>query len=286
MLGLARSYVFLALAALSAHAGTAHAQSARPAVLLATGGEPQSAVDNVIHAALEKLEVVKIVALPGMDLQAVQLALDCVGETVTCLETVATQSGARVVIAPTLQRAASELVLSVLRFDTSDGEIRSVLQRKSSVAELLDAVPEMLRELFDAPPTEPPGGVTAPSVQSGRGVPVGPLILAGAGVAALGTGITMGVVMSDQQSKFERLSRGVSSKPEADAANQARSAGESQELAANVLFAVGGAAIVAAGIWLVVAGSDRAEAEPTTTFAPLLGPRQLALVWTQRGDAL
>jgi hypothetical protein len=253
-------------------------------VLLATGGEPDSAVDSVIHAALEKLEVVKIVALPGMDLQAVQLALDCVGETVPCLETVAAQSGARVVISPTLQRASSELVLSVLRFDTPGGEIRRVLRRDSSEAKLLDAVPQMLRELFDVPQLllEAP----APAVQSSRGLPLGPLILAGTGVATLGAGIAMGVVMNDQQSEYERMSMGVTTKPEADAANAARSTGESQALAADVLFAVGGAAIVAAGIWLAVGLGDREAAEPTTAFAPLLGPRQLAVVWTQRGDAL
>ena len=286
MRGFARTSVLLALTALSAHAtAPARAQNAAPAVLLATGGEPQSAVDSVIHGALEKVAVVKIVALPGMDLEAVQLALDCVGETVPCLETVAAHSGARVVISPTLQRAASELVLSVLSFNMQGGEIRRVVRRESSEAELLDAVPQMLRELFDLPQ---PRGAESPAQasQASAGVPLGPLILAGAGVAALGAGIAMGVVMNDQESEYERMSMSVDSRPEADAANHARSVGESQALAADVLFAVGGAAIVAGAIWFVVDVSDRDEAEPTTAFTPLLGPRQLGLVWTQRGDAL
>jgi hypothetical protein len=282
----AQSFVFFAVAALCAQAATAHAQNAKPAVVFATGGEADSAIDSVIHAALEKLEVVKIVAVPGMDLQAVQLALDCVGETVRCLETVASQSGAQVVISANLQRASSELVLSLLRFETSDGAIRRVLRREHNEAELLDAVPQMLRELFDVPGPGP-HAIEAPaeSAQS-RVLPVGPLILAGAGVAALGAGIAMGVVMNDQQSEYERLSAGAGTRPEADAANQARSTGESHELAANMLFAVGGAAIVGAGIWLAVGMLDGDDAEPATAFAPVLGPRQLALVWTQRGDVL
>jgi hypothetical protein len=208
-----------------------------------------------------------------------------VGETVPCLETVAANSGARVVIAPTLQRAGSELVLSVLSFDSLGSEIRRVLRRKSSEAELLDAVPQMLRELFDL---AQPRVAEAPAQasQSSGGLPLGPLILAGAGVAALGAGIAMGVVMNDQESEYESMSMGVDTRPEADAANHARSVGESQALAADVLFAVGGAAIVAGAIWFVVDASDRDEAEPTTAFTPLLGPHQLALVWTQRGDAL
>jgi hypothetical protein len=285
---LARPFVLFALAALCAHAGTAHARGATSAVLLATGGEPNPAVDSVMHAALEKLEVVKIVAVPGMDLQAVQLALDCVGETVPCLETVAAQSGARVVISPTLQRAADELILSVLRFDTSGGEMRRVLRRQKTEAELLDAVPQMLRELFDLRTTEAPmvEAPAEPAQQSSRALPVGPLILAGAGVAALGAGIAMGVVMNDQQSEYERMSMQVETRADAEAADHARSVGESQALAADVLLAAGGVAILGAGIWLAVELSTGDETPPTTAFAPVLGPRQLGLVWTQRGDAL
>jgi hypothetical protein len=96
-----------------------------------------------------------VVARPGMDLNAVQLALDCVSETAQCLRTVTTQNSADVLIAPALSRTAGELVLTLLRFDARNGEMRRSLHRQqgqSLNSTTLDAVPDMLRELFDLPP--------------------------------------------------------------------------------------------------------------------------------------
>jgi hypothetical protein len=312
------------LAALLAHAapGSAQAQPATtspkthkssldtpkdlpPATLLATGGESGTALDSVIHAALEDLNVVKIVAAPGMDLGAVQLAIDCVSETTRCLKAVAAKSRAKILIAPTLQRTPSELVLSVLRFDVSDGgDMRRVLRRQTGRTvgpELLDAIPDMLRELFNLPKLERPAvaeaaptasEAPAPDIASMPDYPteshrpslVGPLILGGAGVAALGVGLVMGVVMKDQQSEYESLSARVETEAQARAAVDARSTGQTQALAANMLFVVGGAALAAAGIWLAIELSDGSE--QATAFAPVLGPNQVALVLTHHGASL
>lgn len=276
-----------------------------PAALLATGGESGTALDSVIHAALEDLNVVKIVAAPGMDLGAIQLAIDCVSETTHCLKAVAAKSRAKILIAPTLQRTPTELVLSLLRFDVSDGgDMRRVLRRhpgRTVGPELLDAIPDMLRELFNVTKPErpevaetPPGATEAPAADdtplpdyptaSDQPSLVGPLILAGAGVAALGVGITLGVVMKDQQSKYDRLSAGVQTEAQARAAIDARSSGETLELAANLLFVVAGAAIAAAGIWLAIEVNDGSE--PTTAFSPMLSPHQVALVLTHHGASL
>jgi hypothetical protein len=275
-----------------------------PATLLATAGESGTALDSVIHAALEDLKVVKIVAAPGMDLGAIQLAIDCVSETTHCLKAVAAKSRAKILIAPTLQRTPSELVLSVLRFDVSDGgDMRRVLRRQAGRTvgpELLDAIPDMLRELFNLPKAEPEVAETAPSAaeapapdlatmpdyptESRAPSLVGPLILGGAGVAALGVGLAMGIAMKDQQSEFDRLSARVETEAQARAAVDARETGETQALAANLLFVVGGAAIAAAGIWLAV--ELNAASERTTAFSPMVGPNQVALVVTHHGASL
>jgi hypothetical protein len=275
------------------------------ATLLATGGATDTALDSVIRAKLEELQVVKIVAVPGMDLGGVQLALDCVGETTRCLKLVATKSHAQVLVSPTLQQTPSELVLSLLRFDAADGgEMRHVLRRhpgRDVGPKLLDEVPDMLRELFDLPRSEPtqvaeaaqPSEVPAPGLETAsypetvsRGVSAGPLILGGVGVAALGAGIVMGVVMNNQQSDYDDKRMRVRTESQARAAADVRSAGERSELAANVLFAVGGAALVAAGVWLAIDLSGGSESESPTAFAPAMGPHSVGLVLTHRGESL
>jgi hypothetical protein len=332
-----RAAWLLVVLLLSAASGLAHAQAgnsngngkpskkssaSKPllpsAALLSTAGATAAGtpLDSVIQAALEELGVVRVVSRPGMDLGAVQLALDCVGETAACLKSVTEQNAAEVLIAPTLQSTPSELVLSLLRFDSrGDGSMRRVLRRQAGRAvgaELLDAVPDMLRELFDLPKREPAPVAAAPTKapasaseapapdasastladgpmeppDSARRVPVGPIILAGAGVALLAAGGVVGLVMQSKQSEYEGLPTGT--KAEADIAIHTRSVGQTQAAVADVLFAVGGAAVVAGGIWLAVELSHKShyESGPESAFAPIVGPHQLGLVWMQRGGGL
>jgi hypothetical protein len=292
------------------------------AVLYSTQGAPLgSPVDSVLQAALEDLGVVDIVARPGMDLGAVQLALDCVAETIRCLRTATEQSHAELLIAPSLQRTPSEVVLSVLRFDARGaGKMRRVLRRQSGQvlgAELLDQVPGMMRELFDLPPaTKPPPAAAAvavlpPSAASQAAaqeapaptplpegpmepptshwrVPVAPLILGGVGVLTLAGGIVAGAMMQSTHSQYERLV--VETKQDAQQADDLGSTGRTQATVANVLFGVGGAAVLAAGIWLLVdhqlASRREVALTMTSELQPVLGPQQLGLVFTHRGNAL
>jgi hypothetical protein len=301
-------------------ASTARAESAKrshmpSAVLLATGGAPSGgeALDSVIQAGLEELALVNITARPGMDLGALQLALDCVAETTQCLHAVTTQSGAQILIAPTVQRTPSELILTLLRFDArGDGDMRRVLRRfpgKTLGPAALDAVPEMLRELFGLPPkpkpaaeapapaktppaTKPPAPAPLPLPEgpmepaASRPTPVGPLVLAGAGVLVIGGGVVAGLMMQANQDKYNK--RAPATIPEAQSATDTKSTGQTQATVANVLFAVGGAAVVAGGIWLIVELSrPRPQYDETlTSLRPALGPHQLGLVLTQRGDWL
>jgi hypothetical protein len=177
----------------------------------------------------------------------------------------------------------------------------------------------MMRELFDLPPaTRPesaaagvavlppsaanpaaaqeapapaatplPEGPMEPPTSHWR-VPVAPLILGGAGVLTLAGGIIAGAMMQSTHSQYERLL--VETKQDAQQADDLRSTGQTQATVANVLFGVGGAAVLAAGIWLLVDHqlSSRREAALTMTseLQPMLGPQQLGLVFTQRGNAL
>jgi hypothetical protein len=275
----------------------------------------------VLQSALEELGTVAIVARPGMDLGAVQLALDCVAETIQCLRTATEQSHAEQLVAPTLQHTPSELVLSVLRFDArGQGKMRRVVRRQSGQvlgSALLDQVPSMMRELFDVPPAAKPAAavpvpppVAEPQIapplavqevpspeptrlpegpmeppESHWRVPVAPVILGGAGVLALTGGIIAGAMMQSTQAEYDRLV--IATKQDAERAADLHSSGQSQAVVANVLMGVGGAAIIGAGIWLLVDRSRAASREAQlTAFSPLVGPQQLGLVFTRRGDAL
>lgn len=332
-LGAVRAWPWLAVGALILLSDVRRAAAQAPqqlptTVLYSTQGAPLgSPVDSVLQAALEDLGVVEIVARPGMDLGAVQLALDCVAETIRCLRIATEQSHAELLIAPSLQRTPSEVVLSVLRFDArGGGKMRRVLRRQSGQvlgAELLDQVPSMMRELFDLPPaTKPPPAAPAVAVvplsaanpasppaaaqeapapastplpegpmeppTSHWRVPVAPLILGGVGVLTLAGGIVAGAMMQSTHSQYERLV--VETKQDAQQADDLRSTGRTQATVANVLFGVGGAAVLAAGIWLLVdhqlASRREVALTMTSELQPLLGPQQLGLVFTHRGNAL
>jgi hypothetical protein len=226
-------FVVLPVGAQSKPAGAAQVPAAASptpsAVLLSTAGGHASAraLDSVIGGALDELKVVNVVARPGLDLGAVQLALDCVAETPQCLRMVTTQHEVDVLVAPTLARISNELVLTLLRFDARSGKTQRVLKRQTGQtlsSDTLDAVPDLMRELFGLPPkpkVEPPVAAAAasePAADSSglqpmepmpeppmeapaasRSVPIGPLLLGGGGVLLLGAGLAVGLTVLSAQ---------------------------------------------------------------------------------------
>lgn len=297
-----------------------------PAVLLATAGGHASAraLDSVISAALDDLKVVNVVARPGLDLGAVQLALDCVAETPQCLRIVTSQHEAEVLVAPTLARISNELVLTLLRFDARNGKTQRVLKRQPGQtlsSETLDAVPGLLRELFGMPakpvapapvvappvaakPEQPVGPSTselteplpeppmdAPS--SGRSVPVGPILLGAGGVVMLGAGLVMGATVLSAEDDYEALTSNTLSIPSAKAkdqierANSRKETGETNAVITNIFLGVGSAVVIASGIWLALELSDRSPRyEDQVQLSPLIGQHELGLVLTHRGAGL
>ncbi|HET8933490.1 MAG TPA: hypothetical protein VFN67_08630 [Polyangiales bacterium] len=297
-------------------AGLAHAEDSSKsprAILLAVGGHPASAapMNAVIHAELEELHVVTVVAALGLDLAAVQLSIDCVSETPRCLKAVAAQERAQVLISPTLQHSPNAIVLSILRFDTREGELRRVTRRQTGTnlgPDLLDSVPNMLRELFDLPllPASPaarsiakaelppsaarnhkPVTVSPPEPRKTGGLPAGPLVLAGAGVVSLASALSVGVVMKDTQKDYDRIRDSLDTKAEAQAAVDTRSRGKTEATVANVLFAVGGGALASGIVWLALDLSGRKDKETSTlSLSPILSPSRVGLMLTKRGAGL
>jgi hypothetical protein len=300
------------------------AEVALPTAALFPTSAPTSdqagALDAAIRRALADLDVVRVTARPGLDLAAVQLAIDCVGENARCLGAVAEQSGTQLLIAPSLERANDVTSLRLLKFDTQS---RTPLQRVErqergdALPQLSEAVPEMLRELFGlsrpastaepvaevpaaaeskdpqpkaAPNEVPPPAAASVATERERALPLAPIVLAAAGAAVLGGGIVAGVMKQNSQNEYEDLVRQVpGDEGEVDAAIDVRDGVKSQAVLATVLLSVGSAAIAAGGIWLALELSQSRERPQTpraTAFVPLIAPDQLGLAIVHRGAAL
>jgi hypothetical protein len=293
-------------------------------VLLATAGGHASAraLDSVISAALDDLKVVNVVARPGLDLSAVQLALDCVAETPQCLRIVTSQHEADVLVAPTLARISNELVLTLLRFDARTGKTQRVLKRQTGQtlsSDTLDAVPALMRELFELPAkVEAPAPVVKPEPKpdlmpgdtdttlseplpeppmdapsESRKFPVGPLLLGGGGVILIGAGLIMGLTVLSAEDNFNEAVSGIPGIKDPleaeDAVNRAngyKDTGEANAVISNVFLGLGSAVVVAAGIWLAVDLTSRRYDDQQVKLSPMIGRHELGLVLTHRGAGL
>jgi hypothetical protein len=152
---------------------------------------------------------------------------------------------------------------------------------------------------LDSGGTEAPSSATEPLPEApmeppstSRRAPVGPLLLAGGGALILGAGAVMGAVFNSSQSEYDRLvtptgAGDTITRDNADQAVSKASAARTQATVANVLFGLGGATLVGAGIWLAVELTRKPEASyEHVQLSPLLGPNQVGLVLTQHGAGL
>jgi hypothetical protein len=260
--------------------------------------ERDAAFDDVVHTGLEKLQVVDVVVRPALDLEAIQLSLDCVGETPECLLGVAKHTNAEVLIAPSIQRAGQELVLSILYFDARGAtELRRASRRQPGVVlqpDTLDGVPDMLRELFRLAPEEAaaPAEVLQPpqpevalddafpepiEAEHGDAVSAGPFLLAGGGLLTLGAGIAVGTLLV-KETEDEYAAIRVTSEARAQEAHDKREEGETQALLASILIGTGAAALLAGGVWLAAELDDNGESQGSASLHPIVGPDRAGLL--------
>jgi hypothetical protein len=269
----------------------------------AKGKELASALDPVVLAQLEAAVGVTAAARVALDLPALQIALDCVGETPECLRAVTTQSNTDSLLAPSVESAGSEQVVTLLYFDArGQGELRSVVRRHHGPdvqRAALDAVPGMLRELFGVAepasaqpePTPEPSPVDETAIEpqpepEQHPFPVAPVIVGGVGVVLIGVGTAFGLAAKSSEDEYAAIDPTSISDPkkahaEADRAADAYDHAHTQALLSNVMFGVGAAAVAAGAVWLVIAlssdgGSDEA-APPQALLTPSLAPGQLGL---------
>jgi hypothetical protein len=298
----------LAALVLVGSAGVARAQALEPKHVLVivgptVGSGTAADLERETRAALSTLASVEVLPAPPLDLEAVQLALDCTDESTSCLSAVARKLQAQVLVVPSVKRHGSAVVLRLLRYDAGGGGEPRSLNREQPGRKLADAqlaaLGEMTTELFasdeaarkaaevappeaQAPETEPtsePSSSSSPPAathgnDAGKPLPLPPLIIGAAGIATVVAGVAVFAAMKSTEHDY--AAQPVTNAMQAQAAEHNRTLGHREAVEASVLIGVGSAAIVAAGIWLAVDLSSKQK--PTqTALLPWVGPRAAGL---------
>lgn len=284
--------VLLAVLALAFGApGKAQADDARVVALPVPADTKGGAdIDRALRSALESLEDVELGPRPALDLEAVQLAIDCVDETPECLRQVARRLDAQILIAPSLTTKGQGVELRLLYFDAREDERRFAARREAAegvTESLLAGVEPMVQELFEtdevpSAEAEPEPDASKPALEPApvapeRGfslgeLPTAPLVIGGGGLLLVGGGIVAGVLARSTEREYRDTP--VMTAADAEAADDLRVTGERQALAASLMLGFGTAAVVAAGVWLSVElGADERQAR----LEPLVGPDHAGL---------
>jgi hypothetical protein len=250
------------------------------------------ALDRMIRQRLDELGPVHVSGQVALDLEQLQIALGCIGENDACLRAVATETGTRFVLVPSLDRAESELVASVLLFDVSNGLQRRASRRASgatAMATLLEEVEPMLRELFQMPAAQgrdgrrdaAPGGAARPAEPMATRASLSPwpiVILSVGVVAAIGGVVVAGLAAQD---RADYRSTAISTSADVDRALSILDRANTEATAANALM-IGGGVIAAAGLtWLLAAGNE--DASSPLALSPVVGPAYVGLAFRSTG---
>ena len=220
-------------------------------------------------------------ATPALGIEALQLAVGCVADSRDCFTAVARQLEVAVLVFLDVERAGSELVLTLSVYESGAAEVRSVTRRagpEGAEARALDEIDPMVRQGFGLPPPAEGAGDGAPSAgpaprpsgaASAEEPPIVPLVLLGAGAVALGIAIGIGVASQDTLSVYERVA--VGSEADVDAALSLYERAETEALAANVLFGVGAALLAGGAVaWIVMAATGSGDGD--VAVAPAASP--------------
>jgi hypothetical protein len=220
-----------------------------------------AALDPVVLSELNTIGTIEVTARPSLDLPAMQLAIDCVGEIGVCMAAVAREAGVEALVAPVLRSDGDQVLVTLLYFDIHENQIRGVtrqLQGRSVAQAMLDAVPEMVREAFGLPPVstaEPGTGATDQATPSAeppersRAARVVPWVLAGTGVTMLAVGLGLSISANNAENSYANTA--IDDSSDVDLALDRLDTAQRRALAANVSFGVGGAALVASlATWL------------------------------------
>lgn len=277
------SFCLTASLLLAAGGASAQDEGARPSAVLlesARAGVDEGtagAFDRLLRQRLDALEVVQVDGSVVLDLEQLQIALGCMGETSACLSAVASELETQLVLVPSLSLAGTELVSTVLLFDARDGSQRRALRRGDDAAAILETVDGQLRELFDLPPPVAPPAEQAPSEPAPPpepGLSAGPFVLMGIGVAALIGGGAVAAMAQGSADQYRASMPGTSA--EVDATLDTLSRAQVEATVANALFVAGGLLAAGGVVWLLAAG--REDGASPLAIAPVIAPGQVGIM--------
>jgi len=253
-----------------------------------------AALDPVVLSELNTIGSIEVAARPSLDLPAMQLAIDCVGEIAECMAAVTREAGVEALVAPVLRSNGDLVLVTLLYFDTRENAIKGVTRQLSgrSVAQaMLDAVPDMVREAFGLPPESVVGEAVSVDAEAhpenrevldGRGrkaARIVPWALLGVSVATGAVGIGMGVASNKAEDSYAKGSAGNERQIRATAGklDDARD----KALVANICFGVAGVAAVSSLVsWLLLReprGENAASGNKGVSLLPQLSHAQVGL---------
>jgi len=238
------------------------------------------ALDPQLHAELGHLGAQLVVSQPALDLPSLQLALDCVGETPSCLASVAERTQSDLIIAPSIIHTDQSVTLSLLLYDPARASPIRVVTRRfaNNVTEdvMLTGVPSLMRELFGLSAPEQPSaaanGKPAPArSQSASAAAVAapskpgpslllPIALGSAGAVFLGAGIAYGVAAKNAQDSYAHMQ--ISTPADAERAAKRYQSAQNNARMSNVALGVGAATLAAGAIVFTLQHLGGKEPEP------------------------
>jgi hypothetical protein len=244
-----------------------------------TGVEPGegAAFDRTLRARLDALHVVRTEGAVALDLEQIQLALGCMGETTECLSAVASETGTNLIVVPSLAEAGSTTVATVLVFDARDQSMRRGTRETASgdSAALLGGVEGLLREVFGLPaevetvdttPVEPP--------PARPGLSPVPIVVIVVGAVALIAGAIAGGLSLEDASTYQGLTFHTDADVDAGASLLSRQ--QTEALVADGLLIGGGVVALAGLIWQMAAGNE--DGSSPLALSPVVSSTQVGLV--------
>lgn len=264
----------------------AHADAQQPAegaasavqvgVLRGTEGDASAFADDLDGALLRDLAGLGGIDNPTVspiDYAEIKLTVGCEEESRTCLRSIAEMMQVHTLVVRKIHVDEGRGILTLLYFDaeSSDEPARaeSVVEAAAPGAQLVEAVPTLVRQLFGIPepveataaaPVEQeassPGDPTPAADESDRGGQVGALtwVTLGAGAAALGAGIFMGASANGSFNDYKNTQ--IRNAQDVKTANAHFDDAESKGLMANILIPVGAVALGVGATLLVLDLTD------------------------------
>ena len=261
------------------------------------------AIDPVLLSELGDVPGLEVAARPALDLPSMQLAVDCVGETAECLTLAAKQAQADGLVAPMVRKVGSEVVVTLLLHDARKQIAITAATRRFSGQQVdqdvLDAISGMVRELFGVAPAQtaaaapldtqvapepeaPLDSTQGPPPTAAKPLPIVPIVLGAVGVVLIGAGTGFGLAAKSSEDEYAKLKIGRDDTAAAKRAEDKYDSAATSALLSNVSFGLGGAAVAAAIVLLIVDMSANHEAAPTSarlSVSSQLGRLALTGAW-------